>query len=134
MITLTRSLNFLAVGALVGSAVYAYTIKYETMRYQAEIVKARHNIQAETDAIGALRAQWARLDRPDRVQALADQHLDFAPVSVDQYLKPGDLPARSTRVDEIGRKLESLGLADSTATPGPATDAARASVTPSKVR
>lgn len=129
-----RALNFVAIGALMCSAVYAYSIKYETMRYQAEIVKARHDIQRETDAIGALRAQWAKLARPERVQALADQHLDLAPVSVDQYLKASELPNRSTSVDEIGRKLESLGMADSTATPGPAADATRGSVTPSKVR
>ena len=32
-----RYLNVLAIGALVGSAVYAYSIKYETARYAAEI-------------------------------------------------------------------------------------------------
>ena len=34
-----RYINILSIAALVGSAAYAYSIKYETMHYSAEIVK-----------------------------------------------------------------------------------------------
>ena len=46
-----RWLNVIAVGALLGSAVYAYSIKYETARYLAEITRTQHAIQREKDAI-----------------------------------------------------------------------------------
>ncbi len=131
---LIRYLNFLAVGALLGSAVYAYSIKYETMRTSAEILKAQHDIQRESDAIGMLRAEWAHLARPARVQALAEKHLDLQTISVDQIGRIADLPDRAARVDMIGRKLESLGLGSPTATPGAETGAPPRSATPSGIR
>ena len=111
-----RYLNVLSVMALVGPAIYAYSIKYETMRYSAEIVKIQHSIERENDRIVMLRAEWAHLTRPGRIQALADRHLDMQFVHVDQVVKATDLPDRATRVDAIGRKLELLGLADPTPT------------------
>ena len=112
-----RYLNVLSVLALVGPAIYAYSIKYETMRYSAEIVKLQHSIERENDRIIMLRAEWAHLTRPGRIQALADRHLDMQSVSVDQIVKATDLPERAVRIDVIGRKLELLGLAEPTATP-----------------
>jgi cell division protein FtsL len=126
-----RYLNVLSVLALVGPATYVYSIKYETMRYSAEIVKIQHSIERENDRIVMLRAEWAHLTRPGRVQALADRHLDMQAVGVDQVVKASDLPERAARVDAIGRKLELLGLADSAATPG---DKKPGSAAPASIR
>ena len=131
---IVRYLNVAAVAALLGSAVYAYSIKYETMRYSAEIVKAQHDIQRENDAIGMLHAQWARLARPARVQALADQHLDLQAINVDQIVKASDIPDRAAKVDMIGRKLESLGMGEPTATPREERGAPVRSATPTSNR
>ncbi len=111
---MVRWLNAVAILALLGSAAYAYSIKYETARYFAEIVRTQHAIQREKDTIGMLKADYAWLSRPGRVQALADRHLDLQNYSIDQAAKPGDLPERAPRVDSIGRKLEALGLSDIT--------------------
>ena len=126
-----RYLNIVPIVALMGCAVYAYSIKYETMRYSAEIVKAEHAIQRERDAISMAKAEWAHLSRPTRIQALADRHLDLVNTTVDQVVKVSDLPERAARVDTIGRKLESLGLAEPTATPRDERSAAGRVVTPS---
>ena len=126
-----RYLNVLSVAALVGPAIFAYSIKYETMRYSAEIVQLQHSIESETDRIGMLRAEWAHVTRPGRLQALADRHLDMQAVGVDQVVKAADLPERAARVDLIGRKLEMLGLAEPTATPN---DKKMGATTPSSGR
>ena len=126
-----RYLNVLSVAALVGPAIFAYSIKYETMRYSAEIVKLQHSIERENDRMGMLRAEWAHLTRPGRIQALADRHLDLQMVSVDQIVKAADLPERAVRIDAIGRKLELLGLAEPTATPN---DKRMGATTPSSGR
>ena len=126
-----RYLNVLSVLALVGPAIYAYSIKYETMRYSAEIVKLQHSIERENDRIIMLRAEWAHLTRPGRIQALADRHLDMQSVNVDQIVKAADLPERAVRIDAIGRKLELLGLAEPTATPN---DKRAGATTPSSGR
>ncbi len=131
---ITRYLNVAAIAALIASAVYAYAIKYETMKYSAEILKAKHDIQHERDDIAVLRAQWAQLARPDRVQTLADRHLDLQNVTVDQTVKLNDLPDRTAKVDMIGRKLESLGMAEPTTTPSDERGATGASATPAPRR
>ena len=120
-----RYINILSIAALVGSAAYAYSIKYETMRYSAEIVKLKHAIEREHTNIGMLRAEWAHVTRPSRVQALAERHLEMGQVSVDTMIKPGDLPERVARVDTIGRKLEALGLGELTNAPDKRSNAAR---------
>lgn len=127
-----RWLNVIAILALVGSAAYAYSIKYETARYSAEIVKTQHAIQREKDVIGTLKADYAWLSRPGRVQTLAERHLEMQNFSLDLIARPGDLPDRAGKGDLIGRKLEALGLSDLT-TPRE-TRAAPRSATPSAQR
>ena len=112
-----RLLNTLAIAALIGSAIYAYTIKYETIFHAETIVKLQHEIKLEQDQIGTLRAEWAHLTRPERIQALADKFLDLQPVALNQIVRAEVLPGKAPRVDAIGRKLEALGLAEPTNTP-----------------
>src|SRR5580704_13329842 len=71
---MVRILNILAIAALIGSAIYAYTIKYETIFHAETIVKLQHEIKLEQDQIGTLRAEWAHLTRPERIQGDADEY------------------------------------------------------------
>ena len=112
-----RYLNVMAVLALLGSAVYAYSIKYETILTSEQIVKLKNLNQRERESIAVLRAEWAHLVRPTRIQALSDQHLDLKQLTVDQIVQVTDLPDRAPKVDSIGRKLDLLGLAEPTNTP-----------------
>jgi cell division protein FtsL len=112
-----RLLHVIAIGALVASAVYVYSLKYQTIYASEQIVKTRHLIAKERDAINILRAEYAFLTRPDRLQALADKQLDMQPLSLHQIVKAADLPEPAAKVDSIGRKLESLGFSGPTATP-----------------
>ena len=112
-----RFLNVVAVAALIGSAVFAYTVKYETILFAEQILKTRHLIAAEQDGIERLRAEWSILTRPDRLAALADHGLDLRKLSLEQIVSASDLPDPPPKVDSIGRKLDSLGLGEPTATP-----------------
>lgn len=119
-----RLLHVLAIGALIASAVYVYSVKYKTIYASEQIVMTRHQIARERDAINMLRAEFAHLTRPDRLQALADKQLDMQPLALNQIVKAEDLPEPAAKVDSIGRKLESLGLLGDSATPAiGATDA-----------
>jgi hypothetical protein len=64
-----------------------------------------------------LRAEFAHLIRPDRLQALADGKLDMRPLALSQIVAADELPEPAAKVDSIGRKLESLGLLGQSATP-----------------
>ena len=112
-----KLLHFAANSALVGSAGYAYSIKYETLYHAEQVVKLKGKVQRERDAIAVLRAEWAHLNRPDRLQAAVESHLDLKPMSVQQLARLADLPNRPPREDGIGRKLEALGLLEPTSTP-----------------
>jgi cell division protein FtsL len=114
---MVRILNLLAVMALIGSAIYAYSIKYETIYHAERIVKLKHEIKAEQDQIGMLRAEWAHLTRPERIQALADKLLDLQPVALTQIVGADALPSKAQKIDSIGRKMELLGLTEPTNTP-----------------
>lgn len=111
-----RLLHVLAICCLISSAAYAYSIKYDTLFYAEEIAKVRAKLVKERDAIAVAKAEWALLERPDRLQRMVDQHLDLQPMSINQLARFADLPVRPARNDEIARKLESLGL-EPTATP-----------------
>lgn len=112
-----KLLHVIAIGALVSSAVYAYSIKYETTLEAEQLQKTKAKAQRERDAIAVLKAEYQYLTRPDRLQMLADRHLDLQPFSVTQVVRMSDVPKRGPKVDAIGRKLEDLGLGLPTETP-----------------
>jgi len=112
-----KLLHVIAIGALVSSAVYAYSIKYETTLAAEQLQKMRAKTQRERDAIAVLKAEWQFLNRPDRIQTLADRHLDLQAFTATQVVKASEIPNRGPKVDAIGRKLDDLGLGVPTETP-----------------
>jgi cell division protein FtsL len=112
-----RFLNIIAVLALVGSAVYAYSIKYQTILRAEQITKMKHQVKAERDGIAVLRAEWSFLTRPERIQQLADKYLDLQQLTVAQIGPAQSLPEKPERIDSIGRKLDALGLGGAATTP-----------------
>ena len=77
-----RILHVVAIAALIGSAAYVYGVKYRTIYASEQLVKTRHLIAKEKDAINLLRAEYAHLARPDRLQALADSKLGMQPLAL----------------------------------------------------
>ncbi|MGA8170959.1 MAG: hypothetical protein WB816_09045 [Methylocystis sp.] len=105
-----RFLNIAAIMALVGSAIYAYSIKYQTSYRAEQIAKTKIEIKSEHDAIAVLRAEWSFMTRPERVQQLADRYLDLQPLTVDKIVTARALPERSPHIDSIGAEIDKLGL------------------------
>lgn len=112
-----RFIHMLVIGGLIASAGYAYSTKYETLYHAEQVAKLKTKVQRERDTIAVLKAEWHLLNRPDRLQAAAERHLDLQPLAVGQLARLSELPDRPPRADEIGRKLEALGLLEPTATP-----------------
>ena len=69
------------------------------------------------DAINLLRAEYAHLARPDRVQSLADSKLGLQALSLSQIATVNELPDAQPKTDSIGRTLESLGFTADNSTP-----------------
>lgn len=135
-----RIFHIAAIGALIASAVYAYSIKYDTIFLAEQVAKLKHQVKREKDMNAVLAAEWQRVTRPDRLQILAERHLDLRLMSTEQLVRASDFPQRQEKIDTIGRKLADLGLSEPTTTPSAGADAAtagsggRAAAAPSSAR
>lgn len=89
-----RILNTLVIAALVMSAAWVYKIKFESTLKAERVAKLRGELRKERDAIAILRAEWAQLERPDRLQPLAQRHLKLKPIETAQFDALDKLPER----------------------------------------
>lgn len=131
---IARVLNVVAVLALVGAAVTVYRIKYDATMHSEHVAKLKRQIAQEKDTIAVLKAEWSFLARPDRIQAFAERHLELKPLRQGQTLTIASLPDRPAPVDEIGHKLEALGLmgADASLATDASGEAKKAAAAPAK--
>src|ERR1700694_696769 len=89
-----RIIHLLVIGALIFAAAYVYRIKMESTSRTERVQWLTAEIREQRDAIAVLRAEWARLDAPLRLQGLADRHLGLKPVVATQYDQLKSLPER----------------------------------------
>ena len=112
-----RIIHLLVIGVLVFAAAYVYGIKMESTARTERVLRLRAEIREQRDAIAVLRAEWARLDAPLRLQGLADRHLALKPLVATQYDSLKNLPERPTSLvkpgdpDPIGAMLETIDAA-----------------------
>jgi cell division protein FtsL len=109
---IVRFLNIVAVAALIAAAVFVYRIKYEATWRGEEVAKLERAIARERSQIAILKAEWASLDRPDRIQRLAQKNLGLMPPDPHQRVSVASLPMRPARVDAIANTIASLKLDD----------------------
>src|ERR1700759_1675747 len=93
-----RFLNLCVLVLLVLAAAYVYEIKFESTLRAERVAKMRGDVQRERDAIGALRAEWATLENPARIQGLARRHLHLAPAEAAQYDPLDKLPEKPPQI------------------------------------
>jgi cell division protein FtsL len=89
-----RYLNLFVIAALVIAAAYVYEIKFETTLQAERLAKLRSEIRRERDAIAVLRAEWAKVDSPARIQSLARRHLALQPIVPTQIDNLDQIPER----------------------------------------
>jgi cell division protein FtsL len=113
-----RVLNICVIGALVLAAADVYTIKFDSTRQAQRVAKLRLEIRRERDAVAALRAEWAKLDNPARIQDLARRHLQLKPVEAQQMDPLDNLPERPAdlvavdQADPIATVIANPGILD----------------------
>jgi hypothetical protein len=112
-----RIIHFLVIGMLVFAAAYVYRIKMESTSRTERVLRLNAEIREQRDAIATLRAEWARLDAPLRLQGLADRHLELKPINATQYDQLKNLPerppnfARPGDPDPIGAMINTIEAA-----------------------
>src|SRR5215475_9370848 len=79
---------------VVVAAVNVYTIKYESAARAEQVAKLAAEIKHERETIAALRAEWALLDNPARIEALVRRHLALKMLDPNQIEQLDHLPER----------------------------------------
>jgi cell division protein FtsL len=85
--------TFLVAGVLTAGFVL-YTLEHQTRQAERDIAKLNASIKDEQEAIKLLEAEWSNLTRPERLQKLAEEHLQMKPVSQLQLIEESELAAR----------------------------------------
>ena len=93
-----RLLNICVLAMLVFAAAYVYEIKFESTLRAERIAKMRGDIRRERDAVAALRAEWAALENPARIQGLVRRHLPLGPTQPAQFDSLDRLPERPLQI------------------------------------
>jgi hypothetical protein len=93
-----RLLNIMVIGALILAASFVYKIKFDSTLQAERVAKLSGELRRERDAVASLRAEWARLDTPGRIQGLASRHLALRPIQPTQFDSLDQLPDRPLTV------------------------------------
>jgi cell division protein FtsL len=81
-----RFVNICLVLGLVALAYVIYQVKYEARALDEEIASLGKEIDTERDSLAVLRAEWSLLNRPERIERLAQKFLKLAPVQPRQLV------------------------------------------------
>lgn len=91
-----RTSTFLWVGLAGALGVGVYQMKHQMLAQESVVQTLNRQIVEEQRAIHVLRAEWAYLNQPQRLQALAQRHLDMRQLAPGQIGRTADLPRRPT--------------------------------------
>jgi hypothetical protein len=109
-----RLLNIIVICALILAASLVYKIKFDSTLQAERVGKVASELRRERNAIANLRAEWAKLDTPGRIQGLADRHLALRQIVPTQFDNLDRLPDRPPAVvpppasDPIGAMIAPL--------------------------
>jgi cell division protein FtsL len=109
-----RIIHLLVIAVLVFAAAYVYRIKMESTVRTEKVLRLHADIREQRDAIASLRAEWAKLDSPTRLQGLAERHLKLQPITAQQFDSLKNLPdrppnfAKPGEPDPIGAMIHTI--------------------------
>ena len=95
-----RLLNIMVIGALILAASFVYKIKFDSTLQAERLGKIASEVRRERNAVATLRAEWARLDSPGRIEGLASRHLVLKPILPTQFDNLERLPERPPQIGQ----------------------------------
>ncbi|NNE78854.1 MAG: cell division protein FtsL [Silicimonas sp.] len=100
-----KSLFYLVTAmAVLALAVWAYRQNYETQARLREVNELRAEIADLRERTGVLRAEWAYLNRPERLADLADLNFDrlgLLPLRPEHFSKIDQIPYPVENVTDV---------------------------------
>lgn len=80
-------------GVFAIAAFGVYLVKYAVQDMQRQVVALQAKLDEEQESLHLLNAEWAYLNRPERLRSLAEKHLELAPFDTRKMLPIQALPA-----------------------------------------
>jgi cell division protein FtsL len=102
-----RAFNACLVLAVLAAAYVLYSLEHSIRGLERQIDRTNAAIAGERETIGFLNAEWSSLVRPERLQRLAERHLQFRRITPDQFVKINAFAARIPAEPPV--KLEEEG-------------------------
>ncbi|WP_035267247.1 hypothetical protein [Ahrensia sp. 13_GOM-1096m] len=90
-----RWINLLFLGLVIAAATWTYQVKHEAEVKLTEIRELKNKIALERETIELLKADWAFLSHPARLEKLAkryEQELGLQVTEADQIISADELP------------------------------------------
>ncbi len=90
-----KTFDFILIGVMTATATVTYSIKHRAELKLEEVKRLESEIKLEKDTIDLLRADWALLTQPNRLEKLIktyDGELKLAPTDPTQLVQPIELP------------------------------------------
>jgi hypothetical protein len=103
-----RLLHIFVIGALILAASFVYKIKFDSTLQAERVAKLAGQLRRERDAIAGLRAEWAKLDTPGRIQGVAERHLVLRPMLPTQFDNFDRLSARPQAAPSSGDPIGAM--------------------------
>ena len=97
-----------------------FHLKHEVQALEDELIRLNRSILAEHEAIHVLKAEWSYVNQPQRLQALANRHLDLKPMRPEQLGSVADVPVRGASDDTATPVPDNLAKQSAPAAKGPA--------------
>jgi len=105
----------LATFAVIGLAYWAYTENYATQDALSRVEKLQREIGQEREKLAVLRAEWAYLNRPDRLRELADlnfESLRLMPITAEDFAEPEQVVFPKLDLGEIRDPVDLIATFD----------------------
>lgn len=103
-ISVFRTTDIVLCIAMVGAAAFTYVTKHEAENKLADIREIQRKIVFEKDSTDVLKADWALLTQPNRIQALVARfngELKLENVEAHQIATVSELPMRPLSIEDI---------------------------------
>jgi hypothetical protein len=105
-----RTVNFALVLITAIVCLATYRIAEDARVARATLVKTERQIAREHQALVVLGAEWARVTRPQRIQALAERHLPLTDAPVIELASFSMLPHRGSEPPMPGGPLRDANI------------------------
>jgi hypothetical protein len=106
-----RSFDLVLIGVMTAAAVVTYTIKHQADDKLQEVRRLETEIRLERDTIDLLKADWALLTQPnrlDRLIAVYQSELQLVPTAPTQLAMPMELPMPRSQLPMPETTIEDL--------------------------